>query len=231
MLRSTINRQRRRLNALKPVSETSTDWSRYGPHRHYSDETLKTKDAFVERALEELRPGRVIDLGCNDDTYSNLAAKRGASVIAADLDVPSLEHAHEQALIAGHDIQPVRVNLAQPSPASGWQGRERLSFDDRLNGHVDMVLALAVIHHLQMAERIPLPEITEWLAAMTRDCAVIEYVGPDDPMAKGLIAARRAPVAYVDADAFDAVFEQVFDIIRCESLPGMDRRMLLLKKR
>jgi len=231
MLGATLKRQRRRLDRLKPLNDSRTDWAQYGPRRHYSEAALKTKEAFVRDALTSCRPARVVDLGCNDGAFSRIAAEQGASVIATDLDTPSLDQVLMRARADGLDIQPVRVNFAQPGPASGWQGRERLSFDERMAGTVDMAMALAVIHHLQMAERIPLPEIAAWLAAMTRDVAVVEYVGPGDPMAKGLIAARRAPVAFVEPEDYDAVFAEYFEIVRTEAIPGMDRRMLLLKKR
>jgi len=231
MLSTTLRRQRRRLAALRPAAVGGTAWSDYGPRSHYPAATLERKRAFVAECLDRFAPKTAIDLGCNDGTFSLLAAEQGASVIAADGDIPSLEGLLGRAQASGLDILPLHIDLAQPTPASGWAGRERLSFDERAGNAFDMTLALAVIHHLQISARIPLPEVAAWIAAMTRDAAVVEHAGPDDPMVKGLIAARRAPVEHLGTDAHDAVFARHFEIEKAEKLDGMDRRLLLLRKR
>ena len=54
------------------------------------------------------------------------------------------------------DILPLVVNLARPSPATGWRNAECPSFLARAEGHADLVLMLAVLHHLLVTERVPL---------------------------------------------------------------------------
>lgn len=231
MLTATLKRQRRRLEALKPSQHSRTDWSTYGPRRHYSEAALAMKEAFVKEALARVAAEAVIDLGCNDGSFSKMAATAGARVVATDLDMPSLEHVYQNAKKEGLNIQPVRINLAQPSPAAGWRGCERQSFDSRTSEAFDAVLALAVIHHLQIAERIPLGEIAAWIAGMTRDAAIVEYVDPEDPMAKGLITAHDAPVDDLGLDAFRRVFGEWFEIEQEAPLTDMKRQMFLLRKR
>ncbi len=228
---ATLKRQRRRLEALKPPTGMASAWRDYGPRQHYPADAWVRKQAFVESVLAAERPNRVIDLGCNDGTFSLMAASHGADVIAADSDIASLDTVMARAGETALTVTPLHMDLAQPTPAAGWAGRERLSFDARANGHFDIVLALAVIHHLQVSARIPLPEIARWIAAMTRKIAVVEHAGPDDPMVQRLKAARGAPVGHLDDEVFDAVFAEHFDIARTERLDGMDRRVLMLAKR
>ena len=56
------------------------------------------------------------------------------------------------------------MNLANPSPALGWSHGERKSFAER--SQVDMVLALALIHHLAISNNLPLEMIAEFFAQL-----------------------------------------------------------------
>ena len=53
---------------------------------HYSDADFAGKERFVQAALEQVRPARVLDVGCNTGHFSALAARAGASVVALDGD-------------------------------------------------------------------------------------------------------------------------------------------------
>ena len=55
------------------------------------------------------------------------------------------------------------MNLVDPSGGIGWRNRERAPFVERVRP--DVVLALALVHHLAIAANVPLPEVVAWLAA------------------------------------------------------------------
>ena len=55
-----------------------------------------------------------------------------------------------------------------------------------------MVMMLAVIHHMLVSERVPLGEIVGLAADLTTRHAIIEYVGPTDPMFRILLRGRDA---------------------------------------
>jgi len=79
------------------------------------------------------------------------------------------------------------LNLSDPSPALGWQGTERRSLAAR--DKPDLVLALALIHHLVIAANIPLPQVFDWLASL--DCDLdIEWIDRDDPMVRRLLRPK-----------------------------------------
>ena len=78
-------------------------------------------------------------------------------------------------------ILPLVVDLARPSPGVGWRNGECPGFLDRAHGGFDLVLMLAVIHHMLVTERVPLDAIVEVVAELTTDRIVVEYVGPADP--------------------------------------------------
>src|SRR4029079_18892899 len=63
-------------------------------------------------------------------------------------------------------ILPLVVDLADPSPGLGWAGAERAPFGAR--AHADVVLALALVHHLAIGRNVPLPRLLDWLGGARR---------------------------------------------------------------
>jgi hypothetical protein len=118
------------------------------------------------------------------------------------------------------------MDLADPSPGGGWRGTERASFADR--AAADAVLALAVVHHLAIGRNVPLPEVVAWLADL---CApggrvVVEFVHPEDPMARRLLANKPEGLF---PDYHRAEFERLLAargrIARREELPSGTRTL------
>ena len=105
------------------------------------------------------RPSCVLDIGCNTGTYSYLAARLGARVIAADADHDAVDLLYRRLRGEPAAITPMVLDLSQPSPAIGYGNRERPSFLQRLD--VDCVLALALIHHLRVTCNLPLTAIRD----------------------------------------------------------------------
>ena len=90
---------------------------------------------------------------------------------------------------------------------------------------------LAVVHHLLVTERIPLPEIVDLSAELTRDLLVIEYVGPADPMFRRIARGREALHADFTPERFEAEVGRRFEIAGCHPIEGSDRRLYRLRRR
>ena len=88
---------------------------------------------------------------------------------------------------------------------------------------------LALVHHLLVTERIPLPQIFELASRLTRKWLIVEYVGPADSMFKRLTRGRE----HLHEDFNQEVFEQAalrsFRIVRSEAVAGSDRRLYLME--
>ena len=54
-------------------------------------------------------------------------------------------------------ILPLVVDLADASPARGWRGLERRRLEER--GRPDLVLCLALVHHLAIGRNVPFAEL------------------------------------------------------------------------
>ncbi len=93
-----------------------------------------------------------------------VAVDAGAKqVVAVDSDHLVVDRLYRDLRQQGERrILPLVVDLADPSPAIGWRSRERPSFVERMRP--DLVLCLAVVHHLALTNNVPLDEIVAFLA-------------------------------------------------------------------
>jgi SAM-dependent methyltransferase len=190
ILRGTLRGLRRRTRKALPSSSNS-EWSDYtATLTHYTEQESAEKLAFVREVLESLRPERVLDIGANTGEFSALAATLGASVVALERDAAATDRLFHRAQAQQLDILAIHADLARPSPAAGWENSESLPLLQRLEGRFDVVLMLAVIHHLLLMEQIPLLRIMELMHRMTSRYLVLEWVPVTDPMFQSLLRGR-----------------------------------------
>jgi 2-polyprenyl-3-methyl-5-hydroxy-6-metoxy-1,4-benzoquinol methylase len=172
-------------------SETISQWSGYQQSAsHYQPADTEAKQQFVENALERLRPEQVLDIGANTGIYSRMAAKAGAQVVALDSDSAAIEALWQTAEQRGLAVTALVANIARPTPAVGWINREQLSLLNRLSGQFDLVLMLAVIHHLLLREQVPLGHIADLCSSLTRRWLLLEWVPPSDSMFQEWLRGR-----------------------------------------
>ncbi len=221
---------RRLLARAKPRPERSSTWSSYLDHLSYSPQEFNAKSEIVSKWMSEVKPAAVLDAGCNTGHFSEIAAKAGARVVAIDLDPVVVGRTWQRASAANLDILPLVVNLARPSPAVGWRNAEYPSFLQRTTGCFDTVMMLALLHHLLVTERIPLLEIVDLAAELTKDFLVIEYVSKSDPMFQRLTRGREALHADFTQEVFEAACRRRFTIQEKRPVKGDLRWMYLLRK-
>jgi SAM-dependent methyltransferase len=192
-----------------------TAWTEYGATNTYTDEEARRKAEFV-RAAAARRPGGLVwDLGCNDGTYSLVAAEHAGYVVAVDADHATVDGLY-RALAGRTDVLPLVMSVTDPSPDLGWRGRERGSLERR--GTPDLVLALALVHHVAITGNVPVAEFLDWLRSL--DCAlVIEFPDRDDPMVRRLLSGKteRANPDY-DRERFERALAERFEVERSERL-------------
>ncbi|HVU46503.1 MAG TPA: class I SAM-dependent methyltransferase [Terracidiphilus sp.] len=211
-------------------SETSSEWSQYvQTASHYQPADVEDKQQFVRLSLEQFRPEQVLDIGANTGTYSLMAAAVGAEVVALDCDTAALERLWHAAAAQRKPITALVANIARPTPAAGWRNREHLSLLDRLSGRFDMVLMLAVIHHLILREQLPLAHIGDLCACLTRRWLIIEWVPPSDPMYQEWLRGRDHLYGHLSEDDLMQAFAPHFLAAGRKAL-GNGRVLLLLER-
>jgi hypothetical protein len=188
-------------------------WDQYLNLRTYSEKDISTKTRFIRDAVGRAGPATVWDLGANTGEHSMISAASGAFVVSIDGDPACTEHVYRQILPGGHKIRsilPLTMDLANPSPGLGWKGMERLSLTDR--GPADLVLALALVHHLVLTSYVPLSMIAAWFAELGRN-AVVEFVPPDDGMVQKLLRNRNGGHLPYDQNTFQTGFGRFFEVL------------------
>ena len=234
ILHKRLARLGRQIRAVAGDSAKS-QWSRYEQSAsHYRPADIEQKKQFVSGVLERAhsaspRPARVLDIGANTGTYSLLAADAGAEVVSLDSDSAALETLWRAALKRRKPVTTLVANIARPTPAAGWKNREQLSLLDRLAGKFDLVLMLAVVHHLLLREQVPLAHIGELCAALTRRWLVVEWVPPSDPMFREWLRGRDQLYGHLTEHHLNQAFAPFFaGVDRCALENG---RILLLFER
>jgi ribosomal protein L11 methylase PrmA len=204
-------------------------WSGYASATSYSDEATSSKGTLVREMLEAAGGRQVWDLGANTGVYSAIAADAGYRVVAWDQDAGSVE-AHWLAVRKADrsPILPLVCDLSNPSPALGWALEERRSFLDR--GEPDVLLALALVHHLAIGNNVPLPGVARLFAQIASQ-AIVEFVPKEDPMTRRLLAARRDIFDSYTIDGFRAAFGESFEILREAPITDSPRTLFLLRRR
>ena len=229
VLRRNLRKLRGTLHSLRP-EERRSRWSSYPEAAdHYREQDQQQKQNFVERVLSSLKPRSVLDIGANTGQYSRIAAEAGAKVVAWDRDIAASERNWNEAKKRGLDIQPLAVDAARPTPPVGWRNEESVSLLDRAYGRFDCVLMLGILHHLLIADQIPLDGILTLLAELTRRWAIVEWVPKSDVRFADLCRGRHELYVHLDETSFLASAAPHFMLLKTEKL-GNGRTLFLFEK-
>jgi SAM-dependent methyltransferase len=216
VLKRTLKNLRERTHRAMPES-ASSDWSQYqGTLTHYTPEQSRQKLDWVRSTLQTAGPARVLDIGANTGEFSALAAGMGAEVVALERDLASADRVFRMARERKLPIQTIHADLARPTPAVGWENAESLALLPRLEAQFDLVMMLAVIHHLLLMEQIPLPAVLELCHRLTRRHLIVEWVPVEDPMYQSLMRGRDSLYGSLsEADLLAACTGRFNRIDRC----------------
>ncbi len=206
-----------------------TAWADYADHTSYDDAATAAKAAAVTTALRAAGGSSAWDLGANTGRYSRIAADEGYRVVALDVDPAAVERGY-RAIRSDRreDILPLLADLTDPSPSLGWGSAERAGLLERIDS--DVILALALVHHLAIGANVPLPMIASLFAAMAPN-AVVEWVPKEDAMVRRLLASRRDVFPGYTLEGFRDAFEEDFEVVRETPIEGTKRSIFHLRRR
>jgi len=218
-LRSTVRRLRWRAPA--------TEWGDYYDTTSYSREAMAGKEGTVSEYMERVQPGVVWDMGANTGAFSRLAAKAGAFTIAFDIDPVAVERNYLSGKTDGiAGVLPLLMDLTNPSPGIGWENTERMSIVER--GPADLVMALALIHHLAISNNVPLERIARFFASICKEL-IIEFVPKTDSQVQRLLATRDDIFPQYHESGFEQAFTEFFEIRDSASIPDSKRSLYHLR--
>ena len=228
MLLALLDSLQRLVNRLS-YAPAGSDWSQYSETHSYDDTDFEMKKSFVEKHTSVLRPQLLWDLGANTGTFSRIAARHSGAVVAVDGDQDAADILYHRTLKGGErNIIPLVMDLANLSPGQGWAGRERAAFDKRRSP--DMILCLALLHHMRVSANIPLPLFIEWLRGLDAT-VIVEFVGRDDEMFRKLISVKSEDYPDYTEGNFRLEIAKHFTVRDRLQLKDGNREMLLLEPR
>jgi hypothetical protein len=217
----------RAIAALKPTARS--DWASY-----YTDQPSYETAAFARKVqtvtewIDRLRPRLVWDLGANTGQFSKIAAQYSSNVIAFDRDPVCVDLLYREVKRERIEtILPLFTDFTSPGPAIGWANEERMTLEQR--GPADLLLALALVHHLAIGNNVPLEDFANYLARLGRH-AIVEFVPKSDPMVQQMLADRDDIFDAYDAKSFERACLSAFRIVERVTLPPSERTLYFLSR-
>jgi hypothetical protein len=224
--RGLVDNLTKAVDRLRPPTDAEAWTGYYDEASHYDAEAFAAKERLVDAALDRIGPSTVWDLGANTGLFARHATQRGIDTIAFDFD-PSVVDAAYTAARAADDrhLLPLVMDLANPSPAIGWANEERDSLSQR--GPADLVVALALMHHIVIGRNVPMDRFVAQLGAWGRS-ALVEWIPKSDEKVQTLLRAREDVFDRYDEDAFRRTLEDRFQIVSRDPISGTDRVLYLV---
>lgn len=206
-----------------------SQWVRYYASEHnYAPEAMEEKKQFVEECLDAIQPGSVIDLGANTGSFSRLAVRRGLETVSCDSDPGCVEISYRAVRDSREEkLLPLLADLTNPSPAVGWDNRERPAIAERVRG--DAVFALALVHHLAISNNVPLVRVASYFARFGR-YLIVEFVPKNDDMVRRMLSTREDIFEEYSRGGFERAFGAYFKIIRSKDLKASPRTLYLMER-
>jgi hypothetical protein len=205
-----------------------TAWSGYYEHTNYTAEALAQKRAIVAEFLGRLKPSSVWDLGGSTGMFSRIASEQGAFTVSLDADPVSIEKNYLDAVSRRDErVLPLVMDLMNPSAACGWANQERQSLSER--GPADAALALALVHHLSIANNVPLGYVAAWMSSICRSL-IVEFIPKEDSQVQTLLATRKDIFGDYTQPEFEARFREHFRILDIRPIAGSRRSLYLMQK-
>ena len=210
-------------------SPKGTQWADYYSDTNYSEKGFEQKKSVISDWLDKITPMRAWDLGANTGVFSRVAASKGIFTVSFDIDPAAVEQNFLNAQKNKEtNILPLLLDLTNPSPSIGWANSERKSFMDR--GPSDVVLALALIHHLAIGNNLPLSKIAAFFQKISK-FLIIEFIPKTDSQISRLLVTREDIFGNYTLENFEKEFENFFDIRQKTGLDDSERILYLMEKK
>lgn len=214
-----------------------TEWGDYYADTNYDDAAMAEKREQIASLLSHSTLSNhlskslfhVTDIGGNTGRFSRVAAELGHNVVCQDIDELAIERNYHQVKTANEtNLLPLVQDLSNPSPRLGWAHEERMSMLDR--GPFDVAMALALIHHLAIANNTPLEKCAEFFATLC-EFLIIEFVPKSDSQVVRLLSSREDIFPDYTFEGFERAFAKCFDTVKTIDITGSERRLYLLQRK
>ncbi|HMU46388.1 MAG TPA: hypothetical protein PKC72_08480 [Chitinophagaceae bacterium] len=211
------------------LKDIDTTWGNYYEEAAQRKNYLGAKKEIIRNWLNELPILQTgVDFGSNNGEFTLLLVEKNITSVAMDIDPVAINklylntHGTENRL-----LQPLLIDLSNPTPSYGLNNKERLSLLERLQ-HRDIGLHLALIHHLCLGKNIPFPAIASVLANCCQ-YLIIEFVPKSDCRSQQLLSNKRDIYDWYTEELFEKEFGVYFRIQKKASISESGRTLFLME--
>ena len=206
-----------------------TEWAEYYDSTNYTEVAFEHKMELVAEWLEGLQPKTAWDLGANTGVFSRQAAGLGAHTVAFDIDPAAVEQNYRQVKKdKEQNLLLLVLELTNPCPFLGWANQERDSLVRR--GPADVVLALALIHHLAISSNVPFDRLSDFLAELGM-WLIVEFVPKADSQVQKLLKNREDIFIEYQREAFERIPAKRYIIRKSCQIRTSERWLYLMERR
>lgn len=187
-----------------------TEWADYTDEHNYTPVALEHKKSVVQGFVSERKPASLWDIGANTGVFSRLASGQGILTVASDSDAAAVEKNYLCCVEEGNkSLLPLIADVTNLSPGIGWANSERAPLTERIRA--EMIFALALVHHLAIAHRLPFDHIARFFAEHCR-YLVIEFVPKEDSQVVRMLSTRGDSFPDYTRENFEAAFGAFFHL-------------------
>jgi hypothetical protein len=170
------------------VEEDET-WSQYHDNLfEISDRNeWPLKNKYVVDFIHSKKPDRLLDLAGASGWYCFAASQIGIPSVLIDSNIQCINKCYERMKQTGiYNITPIYGDFIEMTPAMsiGYTVDERIFYPQRPSFKArfrsDMVLALAIVHHLVFSAQLTFEEIISQISEVSSNYLVIEFISTED---------------------------------------------------
>ena len=222
---------------IKEISETflSTGWSSYQDNEwqwESNSEKWSNKMINVSNMIKKVSPKSLIDIAGNQGWYSCYHRNEIKQIIVVDTDEEALNKLYKRICDKKiRNVTPVYMSVCAPSLGHHLDGfidgnnikPLRLSAIERYKS--EMVIALAIVHHLVFRECLIFEEVIELLSSYTNRYLLVEFVEMNDAFIRDF---QTDGFEWYTKDRFESVLSSKYRIIEKNSSSPEETRTLYL---
>ena len=208
----------------------SHHWQNYYELGIESPVYLADKEEVLDEWIKAAKPLSVIDLGANTGKFSIIASQYASKVIALEYDdicVDNIELEISKKKL--NNIYTLMGDLSQLSTDTGVLNKEYQTIITR--GKSEMVLGLAIVHHLCIANNISLKQVAELFASFSSKFIIVEFIPKDDAKVQILLESREDIFIDYNEINFENAFSTYFEIKKVHTCKDSLRKLYFGEKR
>ncbi len=201
-------------------------WADYDHKNTYEDEDNATKYKFIGDICKKNTFNNVWDMGANTGLFSEHISPYVGNIISMDGDAIAVERMYKRLQDKSSNINPIVMDIHNMSPNHGFNSKERTKLESRANP--DLVMCLAVIHHIRISANIPCDNFLSYLRSLNSKI-IIEFVCREDEMVIKLLTNKNEKYIDYNIETFEKSVKNFFVIKNSVELKNGKRVLFFLE--